>query len=490
MPVKVFLGNAPWHKAGFYGVRAGSRWPHFENEQSQYMPFPFFLAYSSALLKREGFEVCLVDGIAARMSAADFLGSVARFSPEIVVLEVSTMSIKNDLEYVRNIRQEAGPRCIIVLCGIHTEMYRPEFLEMNPDVDVVMIGEYERTLLDIATAGVQVEQWPQIKGILFRDEQGKIQQTEARTALQDIDELPWPDRESLPMANYCDTPGNIPRPSVQMWASRGCPFQCVFCAWPQIMYGGPHYRTRDPKDVAAEMEWLVKEKGFRSVYFDDDTFNIGKQRVLQLCREIESRKVNVPWAIMARADTMDLEMLLAMKKVGLQALKYGVESAEQALVDHSGKKLDLEKVKEIVHLTKKQGIFVHLTFTFGLPGETAATIDKTIRLACELDPDSLQFSIITPFPGSRLYYELEQKGHLISKNWEEYDGYNTAVVRTDTLTKNDLEAALRRANVTWERHRLIKGLKTGPLDVLKRALKDPGNALRRLKRVLPSLFRK
>ncbi|MBN2384729.1 radical SAM protein [bacterium] len=481
--MKIFLGNAPWNKSGFYGVRAGSRWPHFEHAQSEYMPFPFFLAYSSALLKREGFEVRLVDAIAAKLTSQEFLDDIVRFKPEVLVLEVSTISIKTDLDYAHQVRTLLGSDCTIVFCGLHTEMYQPAFLEQNPEIDLILIGEYEQTLLELVRSGLDRETLRSVPGIVYRDRAGQPHLTGPRPIMTDLDQLPWPDRDSVPMANYCDTPGQIPRPSVQMWASRGCPFQCIFCAWPQIMYGGHHYRTRDPIDVIDEMEWLVKEKGFRSVYFDDDTFNIGKPRILSMCSEIEKRRLNVPWAIMARADTMDQEMLLALKRAGLHALKYGVESAEQSLVDRAGKKLDLEKVRKIVRATQKLGIFIHLTFTFGLPGETKETIEKTIKLACELNPDSLQFSIITPFPGSKLYRELEQKGHLLSKNWEEYDGYNTAVIRTDTLTKQDLEQALHRALSTWEHHRFVQGLSTEPIKLLKRALKNPHGALQRLRRV-------
>lgn len=488
MSYKVFLGNAPWEKDEFYGVRAGSRWPHFESIHSEYMPFPFFLAYSSALLKREGFEVDIVDGIAERMSELAFLDRLESFQPDCVVFEVSTISIRTDLEYARKTRERLGKEVRIIFCGLHTHMTEPEFLIEHGDIDMVMIGEYEMTLLELVTKLREGLSAAGVEGTLVRTDSGEVIKAEPRDILKDLDYLPWPDRSSLPMDHYLDTPGNIPRPSVQMWASRGCPYQCVFCAWPQIMYGGHRYRYRDPVKVVDEMEYLIKEKGFRSVYFDDDTFNIGKKRILAICNEICQRKLNVPWAIMARADTMDEEMLVALKAAGMCALKYGVESADQTLVDRAGKGLDLQKVREIVKKTKDMGIFIHLTFTFGLPGETKESIDKTIELAKELDPDSLQFSIITPFPGSLLYQELEQKGHLISKNWEEYDGYSTAVIKTDTLSKEDLEGALHKARLEWDRHRFLKGVREEPHKALLRAFHNPGNAFRRLKRVVSSFI--
>ncbi|MFC1848781.1 B12-binding domain-containing radical SAM protein [candidate division CSSED10-310 bacterium] len=489
MSAKIFLGNAPWQNPGGYGVRAGSRWPHFEKNESDYMPFPFFLAYSSALLKENGFSVKLVDGIAEGINQNQFLDQLAAFSPDILVLEVSTISIQTDLEYARLARSLLKNGSIIIFCGLHIEIKEPSFLEEHLDIDLVMFGEYEFTLLEIARRWQKGKKLHDVLGTNYRDSQHKLFTNPARPITADLNTLPWPDRDSLPMVKYCDTPGNIPKPSVQMWASRGCPFQCVFCAWPQIMYGGHRYRVRKPELVVDEMEWLVKERGFKSVYFDDDTFNIGKPRIMKICQEIKRREINVPWAIMARADTMDTEMLHALRAAGLCALKYGIESADQSLVDRCGKGLDLTKVREIVSLTKKIGIFVHLTFTFGLPGETADTIDKTINLALELDPHSLQFSIITPFPGSKLFDDLDARGHVLSKNWADYDGYSTAVIKTDFLEKEDLEAALDRAYRSWEKHRFQKGMKQEPWQVFRRAFKNPKQAMKRLIRVLIFMIR-
>jgi len=198
-----------------------------------------------------------------------------------------------------------------------------------------------------------------------------------------------------------------------------------------------------------EMEWLVREMGFGSVYFDDDTFNIGKKRVLRFAREVKSRNLRVPWAIMARADTMDREMLEALVESGLHSIKYGVESASQELLDHCEKSLDIQKVKDTVQITHELGIKMHLTFMFGLPGETRDTARRTIDLALELAPESLQFTISTPFPGSKYYYMLEKEGRLLSRDWQRYDGFRSSVIRTEALSGSDLEEIAVEANDIW-----------------------------------------
>jgi anaerobic magnesium-protoporphyrin IX monomethyl ester cyclase len=258
------------------------------------------------------------------------------------------------------------------------------------------------------------------------------------------------------MEKYLDAPGGIPEPTAQMIASRGCPFGCIFCAWPQLMYNSRSYRVRKPASVVDEMEYLLKERKFNSVYFDDDTFNINKQNVLGICREIQERGLDAAWAIMARPDTMDEEMLVNLKEAGLCAAKYGVESANQGLLDNINKGMDLKKADRMIRLTKSLGIKIHPTFTFGLPGETPDTIKRTIDYAMSLKADSIQFSILTPYPGTKFYEQLDRKGQIISHNWADYDGASKCVIKTENLEPQDLEKARLTALEAWKRYRRSK----------------------------------
>lgn len=450
--MKVFLGNPPWSKPGFYGVRAGSRWPHFEHDSSNYMPFPFQLAYTAALLEKEGFEVRLVDGIAEGISDDCYLDRLAEFSPDLVIHEISTISLSQDLSIIERVRERLGGDPRIAVCGLHIFAFEPEFLDKHPKIDFSLIGEYELTSLELARCLSRGGDPSPIAGLVYRDADGSVRANDRRPLVEDIDSLPWPARHLLPMEKYHDTPGGIPLPSVQMWASRGCPFGCCFCVWPQIVYNSRRYRPRDPVKVVDEMEHLVREKGFKSVYFDDDTFNIGKPRILKICSEIRRRGLNVPWAIMARADTMDEEMLVALREAGLHALKYGVESTDQAIIDRSGKQMDVKKTEAMIRKTRELGILYHLTFTFGLPGETRETVKKTVDWCLKMDPDTVQLSLTTPFPGSRFYREMKREGRLVSDDWDKFDGYFHCVVDTEHLTADELLELRNEAVLRWDAH--------------------------------------
>ncbi len=445
--MKILLANLPWKCFGRTGVRAGSRWPHLKGAtERDYLPFPFFLAYAASLLSENRFTVRLIDAIAEEMSYRSFLHAVESFKPDLFVCETSTVTLEHDLGVLRRI----DSRIPIVLCGPDVNIRKPLFLKSHEFVDYVIVGEYELTLLELAKHIRAGKDLKSVSGLIYRH-QGAVVSTPGRP-LADLDDLSWPLRQTLPMHRYNDTPGDMPIPSVQMLASRGCPYKCKFCLWPQVMYQSNSYRTRNIVDVIDEMEFLVKEMHFKSVYFDDDTFNCGKERMLALCEQIKKRKLRVPWAIMARADLMTEEILERMADAGLFAVKYGVESATQSLLDGINKNMNLSRTQEIIAFTKRLGIRTHLTFTFGLPGETKESIRKTIDMALRFDPTTLQFSIATPFPGTAFYAEMKKKGHILSETWSEYDGNHKSVLSLKDVTRKDLERAIRTAYKEWNLH--------------------------------------
>ena len=448
---KILLANLPWQKHGMTGVRAGSRWPHIKDEsEGNYFPFPFFLAYATALLRKNNIAADIIDAATQEMSEENFLSELLNIDFDLLVVETSVPSFHHDITLLQKLSSR-GAR--IVLCGPHCEIYAPDFLKTHNYIDCVLFGEYEFTLLALAQALAEGRQdLSSVDGLIWRDSRNNIVKNKPRAPF-DINLLPWPQRDGLPMERYWDLPGNIPRPSVQMVASRGCPFSCNFCLWPQILFGGATYRARAVKDVIDEMEFLVREKGFKSVYFDDDTFNVGKPRMLQFCNEIIRRDLHqIPWAVMAKADLMDEEILEHMKKAGLWAVKYGVESASQTLLNTCGKGLALEKALRMIKHTQALGIKTHLTFSFGLCGETKETIKQSTDLVLSLNPESVQFSIITPFPGTRLFDLLDKEGRILSKDWSLYDGHHSCVYRPENLTPSELEEAKARAYQLWGEH--------------------------------------
>ncbi len=439
--MRIVLLNLPWRRQGRSGVRAGSRWPFtvkpLKEGKLQYLPFPFFLAYAAALLKQYDHTVLLLDAIAEGMDEACLVKKVRSFMPELIVIETSTPSFDNDITMIKGLLR-AVPGCLIALCGPHASVYPRFILEGYDFISFILIGEYETSLADLAEAVSHGQPLQSVPGVAFR-KAGRIVITARRKTLGDLDSLPWPERASLPLYNYNDGFAGLAQPNVQMQSSRGCPFSCTFCLWPQTMYFERKYRMRDPVKVIDEMEFLIRNYRFKAVYFDDDLFNYDKKHVHGICREIKCRGIAVPWAVMARADLMDTAMLSCMAQAGLYAVKYGIESADQRVLNACKKKMNLRKSLQAIKLTRKLGIKVHLTFCLGLPGESKASIKETREFIQAVEPDSLQFSFATPFPGTEYFSSLRESGGIKSYAWPDYDGNQKCIIRTDALTNEELK---------------------------------------------------
>jgi radical SAM superfamily enzyme YgiQ (UPF0313 family) len=412
------------------------------------------MGYAASLLEQNGFEARLLDGVVEKMAEDAFISRVTGEAPDLVFLEVSTPSWQTDAEVIRRVA-ESLPGTPIILGGLHEFMYDDRFFASYPWVHATVRGEYETALLEIAHRIRSGTTFRGIPGVVWRKEDESVQKERLRPLIENLDALPWPHRSQLPMDRYIDGLLELPQPSLQMWASRGCPFRCSFCAWPQLMYEAGAYRVRSPEDVVMEMIVDGREKGFRSVYFDDDVFNVGDKRMARFVELLKCEEWNLPFGIMARADTCSTNMYEDLRSVGLEVMKLGVESADQDLVNGCGKRLAISSVREAVAQCKSLGIRTHLTFMFGLPGETPDSARKTIDLALELSPETVQFSLATPFPGSSFYRELEERGYLVSKDWALYDGYSRSVVRTDLLSAQELEETLRTAYREWESHKTL-----------------------------------
>ncbi len=454
--MKILLANMPWLPADdsmAYGVRAGSRWPHLQRragdgELPRYIPFPFFMAYAEALLRASGFETLIVDAVASNMSEDEFRSKVLEFQPELFFAESSTPSLENDMRIAGELKQELAS-AFFVFSGTHAPAFVPPLFEEHKFLDYWIAGEYENSLCLLAqslAAGAppHPENIPGLipRGGLWRN---------SFAACETLDSLPLPDFDALPVESYSDPVCGLPSPGAQSWLSRGCPFGCSFCVWPQIVYGSRKYRVRDIDKALDEVEMLIHEYSCESFYFDDDTCNIGEARMLELAEKIIKRGLDkYPWAMMARADCMTERMMEALSEAGLYAVKYGVESISPTLLDACSKGTNLEKFHEAIRFTAKAGVKMHLTFTFGLPGETEETINETMDFAIKTAPESAQFSLCTPFPGTVFYDECRSNKWLLTDDdWSRFLGSGgEAVVNTPWLSsfalRDGLAAALKR----------------------------------------------
>jgi len=431
--MKTLIINPPAER----GFERSGRWP--SKSTGGACQEPLFLAYAAAVLEKNNLEVELID---CRPDYIDIeqLKEKVNKDTGLIVLQTSTPSINLDLETAR-ILKEKNNQAKIALAGPHATALDKQLLAENAHVDIILRGEYDYTIYDIAFNIKNNNDFEKIKGITYRKED-KIIRNEDREHIPNLDELPFPARHFLPVNKYFE-PLFVGTPTLRLISSRGCPFSCTFCLWPQLMYGR-FFRARNPIKVVDEIEFLKKEYKIKEYYFDDDTFTVDPGRVIAICDEIIKRKINLPFECLARVNTVSPELLKKMAEAGCRIIRYGVESANTAILKNVNKKITVEQIISAFRETKKAGIKTHATIMFGLPGETKETIKETIKFVLKLNPDYAQFPVAIPYPGTEFYNFLKEKGWLASDNWEDYNS-GCALVEYPGLTKKEIEEASKIA---------------------------------------------
>jgi len=442
-----------------YFVRAGSRWPFSvtkkREETLEYLPFPFYLAYTAALLEQNNFEVEALDSIALNQTEGEFLKTVSRLKPKIILFETSTPTIKKDLLLAKKLKDDFQP--IICLAGAHATHFPEKILKKHKSVDCIFLREYEMNFLNFCLALRHKKGLQDLLGIAYRDK-GQIIIREGEL-IDPLDQLPMPAWHLFPSKEigdptlYWDAFCQF-KPAVQLHSSRGCPFRCNFCLWNQVMYQNGKYRTFSPKRIVDEMVYVKNKYGVREVYFDDDTFTGNKRQVLNLCDEILRRGLKINWSVMGDAMITDKRMLLKMARAGCIGMKFGVESGNQKILREIGKPINFKRIKSVAKLCAKLHIKTHATFTLGIWSETKKTMAETMDLAKNLDVDTVQFSINTPFPGTRFYAAAKKRGLLNFNSWEDFDGSASSVVNFENISQKEIEDMYSCASSLWLKHKL------------------------------------
>lgn len=443
--MKVLFSNPPWWetqerkfllKRWRAGVRAGSRWPFTYLGRSKpdrfkfkdYLPYPFFMGYATTYVgKHTGADVRFRDSIALRESYQSYFDHLRTERYDYVFIESATPSWDHDEKLIREIHRIL-PSCKIGVTGPITTTRSQEILEKTP-VTACIRGEYEKGSVRAVNGA---------EGIIDYD----------LLTEEEMNQAPFPYFDEIHAHRYWDAnPVGQKAPQAQIWSSRGCPFKCIFCVWPAAMTGNDPDGTKARKVrhytaeyVEAFLGDLLGRFKFRSVYFDDDTFNLGNKHVLEMCDVM--KRVGIPWSAMCRADTIKLETWKVMKESGCFGVKIGFESGNQEVVDKIvNKHLDLQYAKEVVHELKRIGMTVHGTFTYGLPGETREQMLDTRRYIRSLPFDSLQQSGTAEIEGTPLH-TLRATGHL--------EMYDNAKIDNDYDREKD-------GNKKWQR--IVKNLR-------------------------------
>jgi len=422
-----------------FGFDRSGRWP--AKAVGGTMIEPIFLAYAAAVLEQANLPIELID---CRPFYISLEALLKRINKEVglIVLQTSTVSIEQDLNTAKKIK-ENFPDLKILLVGTHVSALDKEIMEKNDFIDFIARGEYDYTIRDLAKSlNSNNANFENILGLTFRRGQ-EIIRNQNRPYIENLDELPFPARHFLPMETYFE-PIFKSKKTYRLVGSRGCPYQCTFCLWTQTMYGR-RMRSRSPKSIVDEIEILIKDLGAKGLYFEDDTFTLIPERAIAICDEMLKRKIKIPWSCMGRVDTLNEPMLKKMKQAGCYTIRFGIESASQEVLDRAHKGTKVEQFHQACDMVKKSGIEFHAAYTFGLPGETKESMEKTIQFAKNLGSEYAQFAIAMPFPGTDFFAEAQKNGWLSTLDWKEYEATENSVLNYPDLSGEEIVAAAKRA---------------------------------------------
>jgi hopanoid biosynthesis associated radical SAM protein HpnJ len=393
--------------------------------------YPTWLAYPAGLVP----ESRLVDAPPAGMDVDDIIRQASGF--DLIIINTSTPTIANDAR-VAELLKDYYTDIKIGFVGPHTIVLPEETLATSKAIDFVTTGEFDYAVAEIAK-GIPFDR---VDGIAFRSN-GSIRRTNDRLPITDLDALPFVTRiyaRDLNIYNYYN--GYLRHPYVSLYTGRGCRARCTFCLWPQTI-SGHVYRVRSTENVYEEM--VIAKQLFpeaKEFFFDDATLTDNTSRVKDIARKLKN--LGITWSCNARAN-VPKETLKVMKEGGLRLLTVGFESSNQKILNNIKKGINVDRAREFVKATKELGILIHGTFILGLPGETAETIEQTIRFAKEIDPYSIQVSLLAPYPGTELYAQGIKEGWIIKeKDQLVREGIQNAVISYKGLSREEIFEAVER----------------------------------------------
>ncbi|KPL07119.1 hypothetical protein AMJ86_05805 [bacterium SM23_57] len=408
--------------------------------------YPIWLAYAAGVLLQDNHDVLLLDAPAEDIDLDTVQDRVRSFQPQVIIVDTSTPSIHNDVEAIKTLK-EIYPDVFVVLVGTHVSALPEETLSMSDAVDAVARREYDFTVRDLLKALSGNGSLGDVLGLTYR-QNGSVESTPDRPLVDDLDQLPHVvDVYGRYLKSSWYFNPNALYPQVTLITSRGCPYRCSFCVFPQTMTGRM-YRARSVDDVIAELEKVPEIfPQAKAVFFEDDTFVVDRNRTRELCQAIIDSKFNLPWTANCRPD-VDYETLKFMKHAGCRTLCVGFESAAAPVLDSWKKHSTPDRMLQFARDARRAGIYIHGCFLVGGVEETPDTMEQTLTLAKKLTLDTAQFYPMMVYPGTEEYDRLCELGYLRSqdfRHWLTPEGLHASVVDTPQISGDELMRFCDRA---------------------------------------------
>jgi radical SAM superfamily enzyme YgiQ (UPF0313 family) len=463
--VDVLLVNPPTPDGGYW-IRTQHRVGRRTREN---MVWPQVSLAQMAALLHPTYTVKVIDANAERMGWEAFRLELERWQPKYYVTQMTAPTLENDM-YGCFLAHARGAQTIAF--GTHVTPIPRESMRPYPSLDYVLVGEPDLTLRDLidhlegkvgergeaivrmlekCDPGYQPSlkedgsvELSGIRGIAYR-EKGEVKMTLPRPFIADLDDLPMPMHELLPLDKYREP--LIKGPFTFIVTSRGCPAGCTYC----IKHVSYQYsaRVRSPKLIMEEL-WRLKELGINNIHMYADLFTVNREQVMELCERMIAEKINIRWTCNSRVDYVDEEMLTMMGRAGNWMISWGIESGNEQILKHARKGAYPDKAERALKWAHAAGIKNWGYFIIGLPGETEETIRQSIDFAKKLPLDIALFHVAAPYPGTPFFFEVVQNGWFRpGTRWEQVDMDKGTVLDYPGLSAERLLYWQKRAFREW-----------------------------------------
>lgn len=380
---------------------------------------PTGIAYLGAVAHQTGHEVLLIDGGVRTIS--QITQDVCEASPGLI--GVTCWSIDRNMVWkLCAALKDTAPNVFLVLGGPHATIY-PDHIFKKTHASAVVVGEGEETFADLLKALEEGKKLKDVAGMALRNKDGHVFYTPPRTSIQNIDSISFPYYGGFRHFNFSHYGGfpPLPHPTAAIISSRGCVFDCSYCA--SVRFWGKKWRFRTAENVLREIRWLIEDMGVRSLYFYDDNFPVNKERAIAICKGIISNGWTLKWACCSHVKMMNRELLAVMKASGCVTIDFGVESGSDKILKNINKRQTREDIEKAFDLVHEAGIFPRAYLMVGSPGEDESTIDETIDLISRIKPRaSIGATLLWFLPGTAVYEDAVKKGHISEDYWLESDG--------------------------------------------------------------------
>lgn len=467
---------------------------------------PIGIMYIAAVLDKAGWDVQILDAfisdfsprkegkiVQIGMSWDRITHEIEQRKPDIVgITNPFTTQIDNAIK-VAQIVNEVDPSILTVVGGPHVSAQPTQFLEQVGDVDIVVMGEGENTMLDIVEHYAQGKGVSKVEGIAYKKD-GRVVLNPRRAYITDLDELPFPAYHLVNMEKYLRPPKRIRYRSfksslkreIPMVTSRGCPFNCVFCS--VHLHMGRKWRAHSPEYVIAHIEHVVSKYDVEHVHFEDDNLTLDIERFNEILEGVIAKGIKFSWSTPngIRAEGLDMGLLKKMKQTNCTGLTIGIESGDQHILDKViNKHLRLEDVIEMARMCKQVGLKLAGFYVIGFPGEKKEDMERTVEFALKLRKEygvEMNLFRATPLPETRLYQICKSKGYLTreltpSALSQATLTYGEGLIETEDFTTQEVEEIAARAIATHGRLSLLEHIRH-PVSTAKLLVTYPRESIR------------